>query len=354
MLPPVDTDEQWDVVVPDEAVMRPGVEDLCRRLGLAGAPLDRFTEGTQPVYAVGDDLVLKLFPGAAADDGLVEERVLSHLQGRLPVPTPRVHASGAYENGWRYVLMSRLPGDDLAAAWPRIPHADRERLVTEAGEALAALHALDPGPLTDVLGPGDWGAFLDRQRAGAVRRQRKCGLPESWVEQIPGFLDAVPLRADAPPALLHTEFMRQHLLVSPMGGDMSPVDTAGLVDPAGHSDPTSPTGHSGPDAPARPLGGRPHLTGLFDFEPAMIGDPAYDFVGVGLFVTRAEPGLLGRFMRAYGRVFEPQELLAHALLHVYSNLPWYLRELPAPPEPTLDALAEAWFDGSQATGIKVR
>ncbi|MFE6162380.1 phosphotransferase family protein [Streptomyces sp. NPDC056486] len=329
MLPTVDTDEQWDAVVPDEAVMRPGAEDLCDRLGLAGVPLDRFTEGTQPVYAVGDDLVLKLFPGAAADDGIVEERVLSHLQGRLPVPTPRVHAAGAYENGWRYVLMSRLPGDDLAAAWPRIPRADRERLVTEAGEALAALHAVDPGPLDDVLGPGDWGDFLGRQRAGAVARQRKCGLPESWVEQIPDFLDAAPLCADAPRTLLHTEFMRQHLLVGPAAD------------------------------------GRLGLTGLFDFEPAMIGDRAYDFVGVGLFVTRAEPGLLGRFTRAYGRTFDPRELLAHTLLHVYSNLPWYLRELPAPPEPTLDALAQAWFDTGaavpaesdgrpQATGIKVR
>lgn len=38
MLPEVNTDEEWDAVVPDEAVMRPGAEDLCARLGLAGAP----------------------------------------------------------------------------------------------------------------------------------------------------------------------------------------------------------------------------------------------------------------------------------------------------------------------------
>ncbi|MFG2646652.1 phosphotransferase family protein [Streptomyces sp. NPDC048436] len=318
MLPTVDNDEQWDVVVPDEAVMRPGVEDLCGRLGLAGASLERFTEGTQPVYAVGDGLVLKLFPGAAAADALVEARVLGHLEGRLPVPTPRVHASGAYENGWRYVLMSRLPGEDLAVAWPRLPRADRERLVTEAGETLAALHALDPGPLADVLGPGDWGAFLAGQRAGVVRRQRERGLSEGWVEQIPGFLDTVLLSEDPQRVLLHTEFMRQHLLV---GRNSAPA-------PAG-------------------AGGRLTLTGLFDFEPAMIGDRAYDFVGVGLFVTRGEPGLLGRFMDAYGRTFEPRELLAHTLLHVYSNLPWYLRELPVPTEPTLDALAEAWFDSGR-------
>lgn len=85
------------------------------------------------------------------------------------------------------------------------------------------------------------------------------------------------------------------------------------------------------------------LTGLFDFEPAMIGDRAYDFVGVGLFVTRGDPDLLARLAGAYGRTFEPSELLAYTLLHVYSNLPWYLRELRVPAEGTLLSLAEAWF-----------
>ncbi len=310
MLPEVYTDEEWDRVVPDEAIMRPGAEDLCARLGFAGAPLTRYPEGSQPVYAVGDRHVVKLFPGLDAQDAVTEARVLAHVQGRLPVPTPQVHDVGDYENGWRYVLMSRLPGRDLAAAWPDIPRADRERIVTDAAETLAALHALDPEPLADVLGPEDWDAFLAGQRAGAVDRQSAFALPAHWREQIPGFLDSVPLPvtdngSGTRRALLHTEFMRQHLTVDPADGW--------------------------------------RLTGLLDFEPAMIGDPAYDFVGVGLFVTRAEPGLLPRFMKAYGTTYEPRQILAYTLLHVYSNLPWYLRELPAPPEPTLDALADTWF-----------
>ncbi|WP_030661185.1 hypothetical protein [Streptomyces cellulosae] len=76
MLPVVETDEEWDAVVPDERPMRAGAEDLCVRLGLAGEPLTRFSEGSQPVYAVGDDLVLKLFPTAAAQHGVTEGRVL--------------------------------------------------------------------------------------------------------------------------------------------------------------------------------------------------------------------------------------------------------------------------------------
>ncbi|MGW1374048.1 aminoglycoside phosphotransferase family protein [Streptomyces sp. NPDC002446] len=305
MLPRVDTDDEWDAIVPDEAVMQPGALALCARLGLRDATLTRYPAGSQPVYAVGDRYVLKLFPAASADDGITEARVLAHVQGRLPVPTPYVHDAGEYENGWRYVLMSRLRGSDLAVAWPRIPRADQDRIATEAGETLAALHALDPKPLTDVLGPGDWGAFLARQRAGAVDQQRARGLPEPWLEQIPDFLDSVALPAHPPAALLHTEFMRQHL----------------TVDEADDW----------------------RLTGLLDFEPAMIGHRAYDFVAVGLFVSRADPRLLSRVFCAYGETFAPRELLACTLLHVYSNLPWYLRELPAPPEPGLESLAETWF-----------
>ncbi|WP_433544757.1 phosphotransferase family protein [Streptomyces sp. CA-294286] len=304
MLPEAHTQEEWDALALDEATMRPGAADLAARLGLAGSPLTRYAAGSLPVYAVGEDHVLKLFPGVDTADAVVESRVLSHLQGRLPVRTPELHDWGRYENGWHYVLMGRLPGEDLSLAWPRSTEADRQRIVTEAGEALAALHALDPAPLADTLGPGDWNAFLARQRSGAVERQRSRELPDRWVARIPDFLGSVALPADPPPVLLHTELMRQHLLVDPQTW---------------------------------------RLTGLFDFEPAMIGDPAYDLVAVGLFLTRGEPGLMGRFQKAYGTAFDPRLLLAYALLHVYSNFTWYFRELPEPPEATWDAVAETWF-----------
>ncbi|MFG2195512.1 phosphotransferase [Streptomyces sp. NPDC048639] len=85
------------------------------------------------------------------------------------------------------------------------------------------------------------------------------------------------------------------------------------------------------------------LSGVLDFEPAMIGDPAYDVIAVGLFVTRGDPKLLRRLFAAYGRASEPPELLAYTLPHVDSDLPWYPRELAAPPGGTPDALAEGWF-----------
>ncbi|MER6129887.1 aminoglycoside phosphotransferase family protein [Streptomyces sp. NPDC001795] len=306
MLPTVDTNAQLEAMVLDETVLRPAVEDLCGQLGLVGLALRRFDEGSLPVYAVGGDMVLKLYPRFEAAESIREARVLAHLWGQLPLPTPRLHATDEYTNGWRFVLMSRLPGLSLAEAWPRLTALERDRFVAEAAETLAALHEMNWQPLTDVVGPTDWSALLRRRRADVLRHHHVNGVTEPWLSQIPEFLDTVPLPVSTERSLLHTEFMREHLTVDMRNG--------------------------------------PRLTGLFDFEPVLIGDPAYDFASVGLFVSRADPRLLRRFYEAYGRApHDPDQLLAYTLLHVYSDLSLYLHELPNPAEPRLDALAELWF-----------
>jgi hygromycin-B 7''-O-kinase len=248
--------------------------------------------------------VLKLYPTVSAPDGVTEARVLEYLNGRLPVATPELLAHGEYENGWRYVLMSQLPGTELAAAWSAIPRPHRDRIASQAGEMLAALHGLDAGPLDAIIGPADWAGFLAGQRATATERQRQVKLADPWLSQIEGFLESAPLTPGQQRVLLHTEVIREHLVVNP---------------------------------------GTWTLSGLLDFERAMTGDRAYEFAAAGLFVSYGDPRLLGRILAAYGRSFDPRELLAYTLLHRHSNLPECLAELAAPAEPTLDSLAHTWF-----------
>ncbi|WP_026929800.1 phosphotransferase family protein [Glycomyces tenuis] len=304
MLPAVHDEAGWEAVVENDAVVRPAAAEILGRLGLADQPLDRYATGSMPVYAVGASRVLKLYPTVCADSAATEARALEHLHGKLPVPTPEPLAEGEYENGWRYVLMSQLAGEELAPAWERIPEAARERLADAIGEMLAAMHALDTTGLGESIGPKDWRAFVAEQSATAVERQRAHRLPEPWLEQIPDFLASVPLVHGDERSLLHTEVMREHLLVDP--------ETWAL-------------------------------TGLFDFEPAMVGDRAYEFAAVGVFTARGDTRLLERIMAAYGEALAPEELLAQLLLHVESNLPWYLGILPAPAEETLEAMAATWF-----------
>jgi hygromycin-B 7''-O-kinase len=310
LLPPADTLARYLAIRADHARLQPGVTALCDQLGLRGADIVRFADGSLPVYAVGHKRVLKLYPPAFNDSYQVEHCVLQAIHHRLPIPTPAVEHAGQFE-GWGYILMERLHGQPLTTTWPHLPAAQRQRLAAQLGQALAALHAI-PAPELATLGPPDWDRFLAQQRAGCVDRQRAAGLDRAWLEQIPAFLDSVPLDPGPRPVLLHTEVMREHLLVTP-----------------------HPDGWS--------------LSGLFDFEPAMRGAAEYEFAAVGLFVSRGDADFLRRLLLAYGYDSHqlddalPRRLLAYALLHRYMDLPWYLEQLPPPPAPILEALAAHWW-----------
>ncbi len=295
----------------DESRLAPAVSALVRRLGLGDERVERFADGSLPVYAVGDGQVLKLYPEVYLPEEYdTELTVLRAVEGRLPIPTPRV-LGAEHLDGWSYILMTRLRGESLAVAWPRIPRDNRLELAAAVGETLAALHAVSSPAVDQVVGPGDWDAFLRARREACVAHHRADGLDEAWLAQIPDFLDSVELPPSTP-VLLHTEVMRDHLRVVRDGDGW-------------------------------------RLSGLFDFEPAMRGAREYEFASVGLFFSCGEPEILRRLLLAYGcRESDLGEelsrrLLAYALLHRYSSLAWYLTRMPAPPRPTLDCLAAHWW-----------
>ena len=309
VLPAAYTRDVARVVCKDEAALRPGVDQLCRLLGVNTRSLSRFARGSRPVYAAGD-LVLKLFPPTSLAKCRLETNVLAAVQGKLPTPTPLVHAAGEHD-GWGYVLMRRLPGVRLDIAWNQIPNKERYHLADHLGETIAAMHQVSP-PTVENWRPDDWAAFVVAQRKSCVARHRELCLPSVWADQIPGFLDDVALES-GPPVLLHTEIRRPHLLA------------------------------------VQNNGGAWRLSGLVDFDNAIRGACEYEFVAVGIHIARGDSRFLRRGLTAYGytrgqldRDFR-QRLLAWAILHRYSQLTTWLRRLPGPRRPTLASLADRWF-----------
>ena len=318
LLPQAGTSEGWDALLADDDALRAGVLAIAKRHGIAlpVAGPRRYDSGSLPVYALSADAVLKLYPPEDAEHAVVEARVLAFVDGRLTIATPRVLATGA-QDGWRYLLMSRLRGRRLVEAWPDLEVRDRERIARQTGAALASLHALDAAPLAGL--EPEWDAFAARQRASAVERQRSRGLAPQWLQRIEPFLAAWLPGPPARRVLLHTEVMREHLMVAPA-----------------------------------PSGSGFELSGLIDFEPAMVGDPDYEFASVGLFVSCGDARMLRSLLLACGHDAARLDgdalacrLMAHALLHRYSNLPWYLDRLPVAGATTLEDLAGAWW-GTQA------
>ena len=283
------------------------VADAIRHEHSLGVGLKRFASGSVPVFAVGDEHVVKLFPPEERSFFDAEVAALTRIHGALPIPTPQVMASG--ERGpWYYVLMTRLAGCTLAEAWHTIDAPNRAQLMRQMGEALAALHATR----TDGLDPlaVDWPGFMGAQRASSRDRQIAKGLAAPWVDSVDDFLARWAPGDGGSRVLLHTEVMREHTLVE-----------------------------------CRDRVWR--VSGLFDFEPAMVGAPGYEFAAVGVFLTCAEPGLLAALLDAYGAAVDdelPMRTMAYALLHRYSNLRWYLERLPAQGRVgDLESLARGWF-----------
>jgi hygromycin-B 7''-O-kinase len=309
-LPHADSAQGWSALLADDAALQAGIDTIVQRHGVAASAPRRYDSGSLPVYALGSQQVLKLYPPHDAEHAIVEAAVLARIDDRLPIATPAPIANGTLD-GWSYLLMTQLPGRRLVDVWPLLDARDRDALADTLGEAVAALHALDVTPLQALPGPA-WPAFVAAQRASAVERQRRRGLAPHWLAQIDAFVD----RWAAPPShqrvLLHTEIMREHLLVESHGDGW-------------------------------------RLSGLFDFEPSMIGEPDYEFASIGLFVSCGDAQLLRGILLASGRPSAtldaalPMRLMAQALLHRYSHLGWYQQRLPLPQASTLEQLAQHWW-----------
>ena len=307
---PQATDEHgWDALCADDAALAPDVALLCARHGLAGQPVLRYDSGSVPVYAIGEGHVLKLFPPTEGDHASIEARTMIAMQGALRMPTPRLLAKDTVD-GWHCLLMTQLRGRRLVDAWPDLSPTERDRFADELGASIAALHAIDTTALADFT--PHWHEFLPAQRNSAVERLRERRLEPFWLEQVPEFLKRWMPPVDTRLALLHTELMREHLMVANEGGGWQ-------------------------------------LSGLFDFEPAMLGAPEYDFASFGLFVACGDGRFLRRALLAYGYRSDQLNtalqcrLMAYAMLHRYSNLRWYLERLPAQGASSFEQLAARWW-----------
>jgi hygromycin-B 7''-O-kinase len=308
---PALTAADYSAVHPHTEGWLPAVRVIAQRHGLEGTPT-RFGDGSMVVFAVGEQHVIKLYPPFCADKHLRERAALARIQGRVGFATPEIVADGEVE-GWPYLVMTRVTGVPIDKVWGQLPEAERERLASEAGEAVARLHALPVEGLSPL--EVDWGEFLQRQTARCVERQRSQGVAEPWLEQIPAYLEAtrVHFPSSFPTALLHTELGPGHLFLTERRG-------------------------------------RWELEGLIDFADALVGHPEYDFAAVGLFITRGDARWLRAFLLAYGYLpgeLTPalrERLMTYTLLHRYSNLRWYLEQVPPRSSTgTLARLAEDWW-----------
>jgi len=317
LLPPMITRTGYDALRTRSDVWFQVMHIICQRHGLACEELRRFGDGTDPAdgsciaFAAGKNQVIKLFPPYQRRLYDAEHVVAEHVFGRLSIATPEIFAHGTIDE-WPYLVMSRLQGTYLSDIWDGLDHVEQVHLVTELAEVLAQLHALPTYnlPCLDV----NWKEFVESRVNNCVKRHREQGVPDYWLQQIPDFLaQASPLYPfDFASVIISGDIHQYHLL-----------------DRLDH--------------------GQWRLSGLFDFDDALLGFCEYDLAATALFLMAGHSMLLRPFLLAYGYSASDLDehlshrLLAYTLLHRYRPFNWVRDGFVEHSCSTLKELAEAIY-----------
>jgi hygromycin-B 7''-O-kinase len=295
---------------------------VCRQHHLSGE-CARIGNETQAVFAVDTHTVIKFFAPTPADAFENETTFLRGLCGQLPIRTPELYAAGHLDgapysdgapyDGAPYIVMEYLPGVALDHLWETLSSKDKCAILSQLGEAVRALHALSTEAFRGAA--CDWRVCIEQQREHLCDHHRAFGLDDVWAAQLPAYVNGLTIDLHDPAHLvpLHTELMPEHIF-------LTPTDAGWQV------------------------------SGLIDFEPAMVGRREYEFGAVAVFLSQGNSALLRAFLRAYGYTnaeLTPafgRQLMIGLLLHRYCNLNWFLSLIPAERRgTTLGQLEEFWF-----------
>lgn len=260
--------------------------DIARGHGLDISAQHVFSTGTNLVVGLGEKLILKIFPPMLREQFVSERGSLTQLAGQLDLPIPEIVAEGT-RDGWPYLIITRLSGTLGSEVWPQLPEAQKERLLRQIGETIAAVQRAPLGPLAGI--EPRWDEFMRRQIQGCRARHIRLGLAPKFLAGLDDLLrdaeELIPM--DAPPVILIGEYIPENFLL------------------AYHDDQWS-------------------LKGLFDFGDVLAGWRDYDLLGPSAFMAAGRPGRVKSLLEGFG-YSKPdfalkRRLMALMLLHRASDL----------------------------------
>src|SRR3954468_1351741 len=259
--------------------------DIARSHALDVSAPHVFATGTNLVVGLGDHLILKIFPPLLRAQFVSERGSLTQLKGRLHLPIPEIVAEGERDS-WPYLVITRLAGTLGSEVWPQLAEDQKERVLRQIGETIAAVQRAPLGPLAQI--EPRWGDFMRAQMQACRARHTRLGLAPKFLAGLDDLLrDAAALIPMDAPVILIGEYIPENFLLACHGDQWS-------------------------------------LAGLFDFGDVLAGWRDYDLLGPSAFMAAGRPGRVRSLLEGFGYAkldfALKRRLMALMLLHRASDL----------------------------------
>ncbi|RFP15220.1 hypothetical protein D0T25_19000 [Duganella sp. BJB488] len=292
----------------------PVLSHLQREFGLPDGVWEKIPQGSNALFGLGGEVIVKLVPPNWRRQGDKEILVAPLLEGRLSLQTPRLIGSGEIDN-WVFVITSRLTGVLLADVWPSLDVGQKRAIMVQTGQVLRELRAVAFGE--NIAIKVDWPSYLRELTVGCLARHQRRKMPAGLLGQVLPYIEAAGEFAKAGEArLIHMDIHPWNLM-------------------------------------ARQEAGRWKLDGLLDFGDAIVGhSDRFELLTPLIFMAQGNPILLDALLESYGGAADAspielrRQLTACMLIRPDSDVMFCMRQVPASgPRDSWDQIAAQLFWG---------
>jgi hygromycin-B 7''-O-kinase len=290
----------------------PVLNHLQEAFRLPGDQWQRIPEGSNALFQLGEDVIVKLVPPNWRRQGDKELIVAPLLDGKLSLETPRFIGGGEVDH-WVFVISTRLQGTSLADVWPSLDVGQKRAIMLQVGQLLRELRgvAFDADTAIRV----DWQPYVETLISACLGRHQRKAMPAHLAQQVMPYIAAA--------------------------GDFSPPAQARLI----HMDihPWNLMAHN--DA------GQWTLSGLLDFGDAIVGNcDRFELLTPLMFMAQGNPILVKALFDSYGMLGDVdaptlrRQLMATALIRPDSDVGFCMQQVPVcGPRATWEQIALQMF-----------
>jgi hygromycin-B 7''-O-kinase len=267
LLPDIRTWAEWGSMFTAVQQWAPALREICRRESIDCCHIEPGYPGTNAVFILDHELVVKIYAPFCHRDYALERQLYPLLERKPRIPAPRLIAHGVFCDRirWPYIVMDFKPGVPIREARSQIGTRNRVELACELGEIVRELHQL---PLDEVRGldasSEGWARLVQARETNWAAEQRQQGvLRAAVIDEGLEWLDALRGELEGPPlALLNGDLTEDHLLVERRG------DTW-------------------------------RVSALIDFGDTLVGRPEYEWIALWFGALDREAGCMTAFMERY-------------------------------------------------------